>query len=226
MPRRTLSALFLALSAIIAAPAGAATLKDYAGPGVYAGWIGTTPFDADGNPATLEGDDLEGYIDWAVFSPGAFPFTGYTPTPGELAYVYQVRALGNAGVTSFTAAIDSAQPVDNIGFFDDPGNMVTGQLPTAANFQPFPPFFIDSAEWLFAGIDPGSTSSGLVFSSPRVPMDYFGSAVNHGTNAFVLPIPSPSPLNIPEPATMTLAGMGLIGLAIGAVRSRRSRAIA
>ena len=58
-------------------------------------WCGTTVFPEDYDPV------LGGYVEWAVYESGHFPgtFSGYTPTPGQFAYVYQVFSTGSAPIT-------------------------------------------------------------------------------------------------------------------------------
>jgi hypothetical protein len=58
----------------------------------------------------------------------------------------------------------------------------------------------------------------LAFSSPHVPMDYFGSVINGGSWAAVIPLPTPSPHPIPEPSTLALAIFGIVLLAWKRVR--------
>lgn len=169
-------------------------------------FTGSTPF-ASGT--------LSGYVDYAVFLPGDYPgYAGYTPTPGELVYAYQITVTGTAPVSVLTVGIDPGNPVDNIGSFIDGYGT---EAPIAALFTNFP---IDGAEWDFAGIPQGSASIGLAYSSPNIPMDYVGTTIDHGEFAFVVPLPSPSPVAIPEPSSVVLAALAGIGLVM--VRRRRS----
>ncbi|MGH7179488.1 MAG: hypothetical protein ACREJC_19080 [Tepidisphaeraceae bacterium] len=153
-------------------------------------WTGSTPFD------DLSG--LAGYVDWAVFAPGDFPYAGYSPTAGEMTYAYQVFVTGTAPVSAFSVAL--INPADNIGSFGD----LPGFSPTSASITP-----LTSADWSFSGIPGGFNSEGLAFSSPRVPMDFFGSVVDTGSSTFVVPLPSPADNNIPEPSTIALVAMAL-----------------
>lgn len=181
-------------------------------------WRGTTVFDSDYTPNS---GSLEGYVDWAVFGPGAFPagYVGYTPTPGELTYAFQVYVddqpshTNEPPLAAFSVAL--VDLANNIGTFSgDGGNgVVNGDAALTALLTP-----LVSADWTFAGIAPGGKSIGLAFSSPRLPFEFFGSVVDTGQSAFVIPLPSPSGVSIPEPAaTMTL--VALFG-ALGVVRRR------
>jgi len=178
-------------------------------------WEGNTPFVGDFDPT------LNGSVDWAVFEPGKFPFTGggYSPTPGEFTYVYQLHCTGSAAVSFYGVGL--VNDADNPGYLVDAVHGVTGVAPSS---------YIMSAgevDWLFGddvthsgGIEYGDASCGLVFSSPKTPMDYLGVAINHGDGAVTEPVPSPSANSIPEPATIWLFGIGLFAT-VGACRLRR-----
>ena len=62
------------------------------------------------------------------------------------------------------------------------------------------------------GIATGGNSEGLVFSSIKVPKNLFGSTIDGGTGAIVIPLPSPDVTDVPEPATMSL--LALAGVAL------------
>ena len=198
---RKISLIVLALF-LMATPALAGPLAGHAN--AIPGFTGSTPF-AFGT--------LTGYVDYAVFLPGDYPgYANYTPTPGELAYTYQVYVTGTAPVTVFTVDIDPSSPVDNIGyFFDGDGTQI-----------PFDYFFVSGgAEWDFDGIVQGDASVGLAFSSPNLPVDYTGNVVDTGQSAFVIPLPSPGPVPIPEPSTLVLGSVA-VGLGLLLARRRRS----
>jgi len=156
---------------------------------------GSTPFD---NLATLKG-----YIDWAVYNPGTFPYAGYTSTSGELTYAYQVFVTGSAPVSSFELPL--LNPADSIGSFSSLGGI-------APNSQVLNPMV--SAKWTFPGIPNGNNSYGLAFSSPRLPQSIFATVVDTGQTATPIPIPTPGPIGIPEPATLGLAAMGCLMLGL------------
>jgi len=177
--------------------------------GVWHGNTGFQGFDLLSQPTGLTGS-----IDWAVYAPGTFPvgFLGYTPSPGEYVYAYQAFETGVAPLSSF--AVNLEAHADNIGAFS--GGGVSGQFPSASFLNDF-----DSANWLFDGIPQFGSSSGLVFSSPHGPMLSSGTTIDHGSSAGVMPVPSPNPPNAPEPATLTLALCGILGMAFEIVRRRR-----
>ncbi len=203
--KRTLLLTFVV--GMCAATAGAGALDGHAlayndGNGPSGGaWTGSTAFD--------NGLGLSGYVDWTVFSPGAFPYLGYTPTAGELAYAFQVFSTGPLATTSFSVALDNV--ADSIGTFGD----LAGDSPFSMSLTPAP---FGSAGWSFSGITTGGNSDGLVFSSIKVPKNLFGSTIDGGTGAIVIPLPSPDTVDVPEPATMSV--MALAGLAL--LRRRRS----
>jgi hypothetical protein len=169
-----------------------------AGPLATAGTYGSssTMFD--------NGGALKGHVDWAVFNPGTFPYTGgYTPTAGEMVYAYQIFVTGTAPVSSFELLLTDA--ADNIGSFSDLG----GQAPQSAVLTS-----MVSAKWTFAGIPQTDMSYGLVFSSPKTPYDLFATVVDTGQTAWVIPLPSPSSNPVPEPATLGLVAMGCVMLGL------------
>lgn len=216
---RQLTAVFLlAILASVAAPAQAvislATDSAAFTDGSGYQWHGSTPFDS--------GDGLTGYVEWAVYGPGALPgdFVGYTPAAGELTYAYQIFVTGSlpdsAPVAAFKVAIDQPNPAHLAGAFQ--GGGVWGDDPLSSSFIDVPP---SAASWDFAGILPGGSSRGLAFSSPNVPMENAGFVSDHGTSDSFFPLPSPSAeVLVPEASSLVLwFGLG----AVGAVFVRRSR---
>jgi hypothetical protein len=161
-------------------------------------WSGSTPF--------VSGT-LQGFVDWAVFAPGQFPFAGYVPTPGQATYAYQVFVQGSAPLSALSVAL--TDPASNAGSFAS----VPGDAPTSATITP-----ASSVDWTFAGILPGGNSRGLAFSSPKRPQNLFGVVVDTGQSSFVVPLPSPGSVDIPEPASaLALVAFG------GLVVTRRAR---
>ena len=161
-------------------------------------WTGSTPFD--------NGTGVAGYVDWSVFGPGVFPYSGYSPTAGEMTYAFQVFNTGTDTISSFSVSLANA--ADNIGSFND----LSGDAVATNTLFP-----LVKAEWTFSGMVTGNNSEGLAFSTPKVPQDLFGLVIDGGTFSVVIPLPSPSGDDIPEPVTMSLLGVG--GLAL--LRRRR-----
>lgn len=151
-------------------------------------WTGSTSFDS--------GVGLSGYVDWAVFAPGDFPYAGYTPDAGELVYAFQVFSTGTDAAHSLTLN-DPNGEMNDVGSFAD----LAGEAPisTALGTQ---------AEWNFDGLATGENSIGLAFSSTKVPTDLFGIVTNGGSFAITIPLPVPSQNDIPEPASLALLGIG------------------
>jgi hypothetical protein len=170
----------------------------------YGGWSGNSPFEGLVEPT------LNGSIDWAVYAPGHFPFSGYTPadpTPpvaDQYTYVYQVHCTGDAAISAFMVGLEGQASF--IGWFTDTGYGIAGDEPLHDTAL-VSPFILNSPEgsanWNFAGIQAGYSSCGLVFCSPCPPMDYYGIVVNHGDFG-IMSVSSPYPVPIPEPATISL----------------------
>jgi hypothetical protein len=161
-------------------------------------WAGSTHF----MTGTLEGD-----VEWAVYEAANFPYTGagYTPTPGQLVYAYQVYITGAAPLSHLD--VDLPNPGNNIGSFTSFGV----ESPSGSSIGPI-------AAWEFAGVGTGSSTIGLAYSSDKTPQDWFGSVVDHGQSTFVMPLPAPSSISIPEPAAVTLICLGAALLLPGVVR--------
>jgi PEP-CTERM motif-containing protein len=173
-----------------------AAFNDGNGPSAGA-WTATTAFD--------NGQGVSGTVDWTVFGPGDFPFAGYAPGAGELTYAFQIYSTGTAAIHSLTLN-DPNSAMGNIGTFAD----LAGQAPTSVALG-------TQAEWNFAGLNAGDNSIGLAFSSIKTPDSLFGIVVNGGSFAIAIPLPVPGSVDIPEPASMALLGLG--GLAM--LRRRR-----
>jgi hypothetical protein len=174
-------------------------------------WRGTSVFPATPDPI------LSGSIDWVVYAPGQFPFSGYAPTANEYTYVYQLHSTGSAPITNFSVPLENY--ADNIGTFIDTGHGMTGidTVTDGANLFLPPGGF---ASWDFNGVGQDQSSCGLVFSSPRMPFELVGVVINHGENrSFTIPSPSAHP--VPEPAMIWGLLSGLAMLAATWLRRRR-----
>ncbi|HDZ22504.1 hypothetical protein LCGC14_0489830 [marine sediment metagenome] len=166
-------------------------------------WAGSTAFDS------LTG--VAGYVDWAVFGLGNFPFgdTGYTPPPDELVYAYQVFSTGTDSISAFQASLDNL--ANTVGSFTG----LAGDATIATWLLPL------KAEWQFAGITTGYNSEGLAFSSPKKPKEMFGIVVDGGAFAVVNPVPGPSGADVLEPMTLSLLAGGSVTLLLRGRRKRR-----
>ena len=187
---------------VFASGASAGALNGHAA--AMSGWTGSTSFAFDdGDP----GVGLEGYIDFAIFAPGAFPYGGYTPTTDEAVYAYQVFAEGTDHISAFTVALNG--PADNIGSSSVLGGVVPSATLLVSGVG-------GMANWDFnSGIDPldGENSCLLLLSSPQIPENLFGLTVNGGHQALVIPLPTPGPEPIPEPATWASLVCALLAVA-------------
>jgi hypothetical protein len=170
-------------------------------------WCGTTVVSSDG---------LDANMDYCVYGPGQFsyPGLGYTPTPGEFVYAYQVFVTGEIEVITFFVGLDVGNQANNIGTW----SMSGGMEPDTLEISGTPP---DTAFWQWDDptMQPGSKSVGLAFSSVNAP-EWYAGAVANGGDAVVGDLPSPSDV-IPEPGTVALLLAGAI--AGGWRRNRRAR---
>jgi hypothetical protein len=197
--------------ALFAAPAMAGPL---AGDTTTVGgiWHGSTTFIG---PNAITGP-LKGNVDWAVWAPNTFPagFTGYTPTLNEYVYAYQMN-VDPTGVAMSELKVGLQTQADNQGSFTGTNDgfgfgTVSGDAPNGASFL----ISADQSTWDFDGILPGGMSKGLAFSSLYAPKLGDGTVTNNGDSTFVIPLPTPTPPNIPEPGTLTLAACGLVMFAL------------
>ncbi len=214
--------ILLCAVALFAAPALAGPLDPLAVDTTTVGgiWHGSTPYQGYFDPPfNTSPSGLTGWIDWAVYAPGAFPagFSGYAPTPGEYVYTYQVDNEGAALLSQLM--VETINTVNNAGSFT--GNngfgLVAGDAPDLSTPLPF-----FSVTWdFFSGVV--GNSEGLAFSSPHAPVLASGTVLDDGTFAFVVPLPSSDGPPVPEPSTMVLACFGLVAVAYHWLRRRGRR---
>lgn len=191
-------------------------------------WHSSTAYQGyDDPPFNTIPSGLTGYVDWAVYGPGQFPggfagLAGWTPDPSHFVYTYQGYETGAAALSSLFVTLEN--PAFNIGeFTGDAGFGDVGAGAVGADFAQI--VAMDSAQWYwFSGILTGQNSYGLAFTSPYLPMLSDGTVIDDGTNAFVVPLPSPSPDLVPEPSSFVLAGFGLAAVALSWLRRRGRRA--
>lgn len=180
------------------------------------------PLDGDGNAyndgfttwtgsASIASDGLVVTVDYCVYAPGAFPYAGagydgWTPTPGEMVYAYQVDSTGTLALAEMSVLLDN--PAGNIGAFDL-GD--AGVLPSSKTIN-------GSANWHWSPALLSDHSSGLVYSSVKKPMWGVATVID-GEFGWGF-VPSPGPDDIPEPATMTLLALG--GVAAAVWRKKRA----
>jgi hypothetical protein len=213
---RTASRTLISALALLLCTALLSTAPAVAGPLAVDGtsiWHASTPFGSGTDP-------LQGYVDYAVYAPGAVP-AGFAPigpyggpTPGEFLYTYQVYVTGTAPLSELTVFFDN--PADNIGSFTA-GGVAGGGATTQTLFSAI------YADWTFS-VPTGSQTVGVAYSSPFVPINGLGTVVDHGTSQLVIPLPVPSDQMIPEPSTLVLTSCGVGLLALNWLRKRSRRA--
>jgi hypothetical protein len=205
-------------------------------------------------PPALDGSGhhLDGTVSFWVYSPNTFPYPnsdGYTPTPNEYVYVYQIHENsapttnlyydqnGIAHIYNFTGVSPvsalgvnlSTPAADTLGQFTDPAIGGPGLSPADLSQS-----LLDntsSAYWFFTNlIQSGDTSYGLAFSSPYSPiLGSFGlndDGTSAGTNAapINLPlVPVPGNVNTPEPTTIVMLLLGALCVMPASIRRWRSR---
>ena len=204
---------WIAVLATLAAAAVPASADTYFEGTPYKNWQDQTSFAVN---------DLTGYVNWIVYAPGDFPYSGYTPTASEFAYVYQVFSTGADQIHGFSVNLENQ--ADNIGAFGQ------GVVPDGGtSLDPS-----DSAFWEFGlqqGYSPvgqGQNSQMLAFSSEKAPEELFGGVLDGGNSTRIEVLPSPGSIGIsigvPEPSTVSLMAVGLGTWAIAwAVRRRQGR---
>jgi hypothetical protein len=157
----------------------------------YAGWTGTVPFN--------NGVGLSGTVDYAVFTAANFnaAFGGLGYVPGDsLVYTYQIFPTGTLNTSAEVVGV--INPANTIGSFS-----IGAVAPSSASFTP-------NARWNFVGgLPSGSSSYGLAFSSPNIPIFGTSQIFDGGTAAAVALVPTPGPIPIPEPASLCLLASSL-----------------
>lgn len=188
-----------ALTAAVTTPSLAGILNGHAA--AYGGVAGSVPFN--------NGLGVSGNVDYAVFTADAFNANfgglGYVPTDAFV-YTYQVESTGPEGLSA--EIIGVSNPAHTIGTFD------IGDVNAAsASFTP-------NARWLFAPeIATGTTSWGLAFSSPALPIVGASLTIAGGMQSLVAGVPTPGPFSVPEPGSLLLVTIG----AFVACATRRHR---
>jgi hypothetical protein len=173
-------------------------------------WKGDTPFSSPDDPL------LFGDVEWAVFAPSqTLPFSGYARPAGQFTYVYEFcNGVNGAAISYYGVVLQNT--IQAIGWTNDGlfgSSLVEPDSASIASDG-------STANWYFSNLAESKHSSGLVYSSPSPPTDFFGIVINNGDVAIDEPIPSPAPGAIPEPATIWLL-LGGLGAALAAYWRRR-----
>lgn len=181
-------------------------------------WHGSTTISNSGTGDNL----LEAEVDWCVYPDSdaffdSHPDSTYTPTPNEFVYVYQVFPQADSLETNkFWVVMWDSNEANNIGDFEMSNSTVATDNYTWASSDPDDH---EQAIWEWNGtLADGEVSYGLAYSSINAPI--WESAFIQDGGEFASPTgPTPSPSDvIPEPATLTMLGLG--GLA-AVIRRRK-----
>ncbi|HEY4308651.1 MAG TPA: PEP-CTERM sorting domain-containing protein [Pirellulales bacterium] len=184
------------------------------------------------------GNSLQGSIEYWVFSPNTFPYSGYSPSTSDYVYMYQLHEsnAANASPISSLSIGFSATTVTNQGQTADPAlgaGLTASDLGTVGQQSAILTDPSDTAPssvyWFFHSIiQPGGNSYGLVFESPYSPALGSFALSDHGSSAGTSAdpatlIPVPGNTNVPEPSTIMLGLLAAAGMIPVARRRMRVR---
>lgn len=177
-------------------------------PNAIPGWQGSANFLGVNGAFTLSAA-----VEFAVYAPGQFPTSALLGNPGaidpslgtEYVYAYEVFNQGNAVMISLSVGIQPGGiPNGSTNVTHDPVSPELGLAPDISQFIPAgdPK---TSAKWSYTTslLLPGLHSDILLFTSPFGPHMNLSSMV--GGHATLASSALPSPLPVPEPATLALS---------------------
>ena len=195
--------------------------------------------EAEHNALFPPGATDQAYVDWIVFNPAAYDGSAFdslitgiigSDSLTEYLYVYQIEARGSpdiddvenltlyfstglaSGAGSYAADLDTWHNSGNFGNLATEGEDAGASL---VALQAGPAFHATNVTWDYDGLlDTGEESHVAWLTSPNKP-GYFPSLVSNtaGTGGR---IPAPTP----EPASMVLMGIGLLGIAGKVIRKK------
>ncbi len=177
----------------------------------------------DGHPAAsmsgsvpFSSGTLTGFVEYAVFNPGDYPFAGHSQTAGQAVYAYQTVSTGAADISSHQIfpTNDASSPFVDSTVAGNATSILSFSAPPAGSAH----YNFDI--WLDADLagSGGDTSKVYGYESSKLP-ELTGLSIefNGGLIALATPIPVPSTTDIPEPTSMALLAVG------GLVMLRRRR---
>ena len=167
-------------------------------------WSGTTDYSFDGGGFSTTA--WTATITWEVYAPG----TSYIGTSPYYVYYYTIKNTASTGgsITIFNIANPHNMPIYSHAWIDG-----IGITPSASPISP------GQISWSFYNtggqLDPGDTSDMLYMESTWPDFVNAGLQGSGGNDSHRVPGPGS-----PEPATMSLLGLGIAGL-VGFRRKKR-----
>ncbi|GEM_PF-6684058 len=149
-----------------------------------------------------------GNVHWELYAPG--DTSSYLAADTNWHYFYYVTNDNTSDVelSMFSVGNSARAPIISSGWLERAGGTVAPDHTshTGSSIK----FYFDDPDWVF----PGEQSEWLYFTSPVTPQWVSGSLQN-SINDYD-PVPGPAP----EPASVAMLGLGLIGMAVRTIKKK------